>query len=263
MSLHDGPGVRTTVFLKGCNMRCVWCHNPETFSTRPEIEYISDKCISCCLCTDFCESGVFKKGENGIVFDKNSCKECFTCVSNCYVQAINLIGKRYSVNEILSIAEQDRTYFNNSGGGVTISGGEPMMQYDYLLELLKELKLNGFHIAVETNMSFPWENYENILEYTDLVMLDLKIFNNKLHQEFTGIGNSRIIENIHKLDAAGKKYWIRTPIIPGINDSKEEQTNIKSFVNNLNNIEKYEQLKYHSLGDYKYQNLGIENRYKN
>jgi len=262
MSINDGPGIRSTIFMKGCNLRCKWCHNPETFSTEDELERIETKCIHCGKCASVCKSGALTINANGLHFNKKKCTECFKCIDQCFPEALQKIGKDYTPEELFQEIMQDFTFFRNSGGGITISGGEPMLQSDFVKATLKLFHENNIHTGIETNMSIPWVKYKGIMPFTDLFMCDIKIIDNEKHKKWTGAGNSRILKNILNLDKTGKPYYIRTPVIPGFNHSLEEIRQIVDFVGDLKNIKKYELLPFHSLAELKYKNLGIPNPFK-
>lgn len=259
MSLHDGSGIRSTVFLKGCNMHCGWCHNPETLNMNAELELIQQKCIGCNSCTEVCQTGAFSLVDRKPDFQKTLCTSCFDCVEVCYAEAINKIGREVTPEEVFAEVEQDFPFFSNSGGGITISGGEPMLQPEFTKQTLALFKKAGIHTALDTNLSISWTQYEKVLPFTDLVLADLKMMDDTLHLKWTGKHNSTILENIYKLDASGIPYFIRTPVVPGINDHKAEIQAMAKFAASLKNLKKYELLPYHSMASCKYTNLKLEN----
>jgi pyruvate formate lyase activating enzyme len=220
-SIHDGPGIRTTVFLKGCNLRCPWCHNPETISPIQEWMYYPDKCIGC----GFCEEG-------------------------CYAGAKVTCGKRMTVDEVLKEIMLDQPYYAKDGG-LTISGGEPLLQRDFTLALLNEVKSRGIHVAIESNMTFPWEYVREIAVVCDLIMMDMKLWREDLHKKWTGKSNIYVRENMIELSRINKPIILRTPIVPGVNDDVEEIENIARFASSLNSVLYYELLPYHPLGQSK------------
>ncbi len=218
-SVHDGPGLRTTVFLKGCNMRCAWCHNPETLQSKQEIIYYAEKCI-----------------------------HCGKCEEGCYTGARVLCGKEYRAEEILDIVEEDRVYYGKSGG-MTVSGGEPSAQPEFLLEIVKEAKKRDINVGIETNFSMDLNIYQELLPYIDCWMVDIKIYDEEKHQRYTGISNKKILSNIRRLDPYLKcGLIIRTPVIEGVNSEKEELKKIAGFAGSLKNLWYYELLPYHPLG---------------
>lgn len=259
MSIHDGPGIRSTVFLKGCNMRCAWCHNPETLSSISELEWIQQKCIGCNSCTEVCPTEAFSSTDGEIHFRKEDCTNCFRCLSVCYAEAMGKVGKEVTLEEVFSEVEQDFLFFRNSGGGITISGGEPMLQPEFTCQTLALFKQAGIHTALDTNLSISWSKYENVLPFTDLVLADLKLMDPALHQKWTGQSNRIILENLQKLDSTGIPYFIRTPVIPGLNDNEEEIKALAKFTSSLKNMQKLELLPFHSMGSFKYTNLEIKN----
>lgn len=221
MSLHDGPGIRLTIFLKGCNFRCKWCHNPETYSMLPELEFIKQKCITCEECINVDNNSPMSKVHESMNFTKISTSECEKYSQVCYSEALHTIGEEVTVEEVYRQIAQDIPYFRNSGGGITISGGEPLLQPKFSKELLKLFHSKFIHTAIETNLSLPWNNYENILPYLGLIFVDLKSMDSENHKAWIGKSNRNVFENLKKLDNSGKLYIIRTPIIPSFNANKE------------------------------------------
>ena len=242
-SFVDGPGIRTTVFLKGCNLRCAWCHNPESQSAKPQMLFYRDKCTGCGMCQKVC-----KTPEN--------CTLCGRCALFCPTDARKTCGREYTVAEVIGEAEKDRAYYENSGGGVTFSGGECMLQLDFLERALRECKRIGLHTAVDTAGFVPFSSFERILPYTDLFLYDIKCFDSQKHREYIGTDNALILENLAKLLKAGANVWIRIPIVPGVNDSAEEMRQIKAFLDTCGGVQKVELLPYHAMGDNKYRALG-------
>ena len=237
-SFVDGPGIRTTVFFKGCNLRCAWCHNPESQSGKPQMMFYENKCMGCGKCKNVCKN--------------ETCTLCGKCTVYCPADARKVCGKEYTVEEVFSEIIKDKAFYKNSGGGVTFSGGECMLQMDFLIEILKKCKENGIHTAVDTAGHIPFERFEKILPYTDLFLYDVKIFNPEKHKKCIGVGNELILENLKKLFATGAKIWIRIPVISDINDSIEEMQAIKEFLDKNGKPEKIELLPYHAMGENKY-----------
>lgn len=259
MSLHDGPGIRSTVFMKGCNMHCGWCHNPETLNLKPELEWIAQNCIGCNSCTEVCPSGAFSVIEDKPFLQKNLCTSCFKCIDVCYAEAVSKVGREVAPDDIFAEVEPDFPFFKSSEGGVTISGGEPMLQADFTARTLALFKQAGIHTALDSNMSVSWEFYEKVLPHTDLILADLKMMDDALHVKWTDKHNTTILENISRLDASGVPYFIRTPVIPGVNDNEQEISAIAAFVASLKNVKKYELLPFHTMANCKYVNLELEN----
>jgi len=221
MSMDDGPGIRSTVFLKGCSLKCSWCHNPETISSKPHIQWNPDKCIACQMCIDRCPEKAIQTGKNNeIVITSSSCKECGTCVDACPGTALEMIGQYQTIDEIMDTLKKDMTYYQTSGGGVTISGGEPCLQPDAVYFLLKELKHSGIHTALDTCGFCNNKVYKQLLPVTDLVLYDIKEINPDRHLEFTAHSNKRILENLNEIvsiisdNQLKTIVWIRTPVIP-------------------------------------------------
>ena len=242
-SFVDGPGIRTTVFFKGCNLKCAWCHNPESQSTKPQMMFYRDKCTGCGKCKEICPT-------------PDNCILCGKCTFYCPADARKICGKKYTVDEVFAEIIKDKAYYDNSDGGVTFSGGECMLQIDFLAEILKKCKENGIHTAVDTAGHIPFESFKKILPYTDLFLYDIKIFDTQKHKQYVGVGNELILENLKKLFKANAKIWIRIPIIPDVNDSIEEMQLIRDFLDTNGKPEKIELLPYHAMGENKYSAIG-------
>lgn len=247
-SVHDGPGIRTTVFLKGCHLNCLWCHNPESKSKEPEIMLYEKSCIGCGECVNACESKLhsFRNGTHTI--DRDNCRKCGKCAEACVGGAISVSGKEKTVDEVFSEVLKDKTFYNNSGGGVTVSGGEPLMHTDFCFELLTMAKEQGISTACETSGFGKWENVERLSRCVDIFLWDYKETNPQRHREYTGVDNSLILENLRKLDALGAKIMLRCPIIPGLNDREEHFRGIADTANKHLSIKRIEIEPYHSLG---------------
>lgn len=242
-SFVDGPGIRTTVFFKGCNLKCAWCHNPESQSFKPQIMFYKDKCIGCGKCEYICPYSLKK------------CELCGKCELYCPRDARKIVGKEYTVEEVFAQIIKNKSFFDNSGGGVTFSGGECMLQIDFLYDILKLCKENGIHTAVDTAGNVKWECFEKILPFTDLFLYDIKAYNSETHKKWTGVDNKLILENLSKL-LKKAKVWIRIPIIPNVNDDEKEILLIKEFLINNGYPEKVELLPYHKMGENKFSALG-------
>ena len=245
-SFVDGPGIRTTVFFKGCNLKCAWCHNPESQSAKPQMMFYKDKCTGCGKCKSVCP------------YHLEQCELCGKCTFYCPVDARMVCGKEHTVDEVLKEVLKDKAFYETSGGGVTFSGGECMMQIEPLTEMLKMCKENGIHTAVDTAGHIPFESFEKILPYTDLFLYDIKIFDSQKHKQYVGVSNELILENLKKLFERKAKLWIRIPIIPDVNDSIEEIQKIKDFLKTIGTAEKIELLPYHAMGENKYRAIGKE-----
>lgn len=254
-SIYDGPGIRTTVFFKGCNLRCAWCHNPESWIMSPQLEFLSEKCIGCGACFTACPNNAHTASESGHVIDRSKCKNCGLCAQTCYAGALTMAGRQATSQEIFNRILEDAPYFKNSGGGVTFSGGECMMQLDFLCELLKLCKETGIHTAVDTAGHFPFSSFEKILPWTDLFLYDIKAFDPDTHHKLTGIRNERILENLPLLCEHGANVFIRIPCIPDGNWQDMEQ--IAEYLKNIP-VQKVELLAYHRLGEGKRKSLGMD-----
>lgn len=255
-SVHDGPGIRTTIFFKGCNLRCFWCHNPESLSTGQEVQYLAMKCIGCGKCVACCPQACHSMPDGLHCYNRTACTSCGECVAVCPAEALSYVGKPYTVQEILEIALRDKPFYQNSGGGVTCSGGEPMLQHGFLRELLAASRGEGLHTAVDTAGNVPFGWFEELLPFTDLFLYDVKCMDETRHMEATGVSNRLILENIVKLSGAGASIWVRIPVIPTVNDSLENMRQCADFLRPLAGIQKVELLTFHRLGGGKYESVG-------
>ena len=242
-SFVDGPGIRTTVFFKGCNLKCAWCHNPESQDFKPQMMFYGNKCTGCGKCKEICAT-------------PEKCVFCGKCTVYCPVNARKVCGKEYTVDEVFKQIIKDKLFYENSGGGVTFSGGECMLQMDFLLEILKKCKENGIHTAVDTAGNVPFASFEKIMPYTDLFLYDVKVFDSERHKQYTGVDNKLILENLKCLLEKKVKIWIRIPIIPDVNDTIQEMQNVKDFLFKYGRPEKIELLPYHAMGENKYCAIG-------
>jgi pyruvate formate lyase activating enzyme len=256
-SIHDGPGIRTTVFLKGCPLRCLWCHNPESQECEPEISLIPAKCIGCGYCFKACPQGAHALGTDGSrVFRREGCRRCGACAEKCYAKALEKIGREMSVEEVIADVEKDRPFYETSGGGMTVSGGEPLFQFEFTLALLKEAKRRGLHTCVETSGFTPFDRLERIMPFVDLFLYDYKETDPARHQEYTGVPREIIIDNLIRLDQLGAKSILRCPIIPGLNARDDHFAGIADMANQLHNILEVNLMPYHPLGKSKSERIG-------
>lgn len=259
MSIHDGPGIRTVVFMKGCNMRCKWCHNPETWSPTSQMQYIEEKCIHCHTCLIACPQQAIQSEEGRLNIDHHLCSVCGTCANVCSTQALSMVGESVSVVELWSRIEKDIPYFRSSGGGITLSGGEPLLQKDFVKEILRLCREKNIHTAIETNLSRDWEVIEELLPWVDVWMCDLKILDSDKHKQWTKIGNEIILQNIKKMGERKVPIIVRTPIIPQVNDTEEDIELICQYLAPFADSISYELLGFHTLGFPKYESLGMSN----
>ncbi|HEY46955.1 MAG: hypothetical protein AMJ88_02820 [Anaerolineae bacterium SM23_ 63] len=259
-SIKDGPGIRTTVFLKGCPMQCEWCCNPELINPHPEILKDQKVCVHCGECFSNCpEDAIFEEADEYVI-NRTLCTVCGVCVEVCPAGAYQLIGRSMSVNELVLELVKDRVFYEVSGGGVTFSGGEPSLQYRFVRRVAQELKGDQIHIALDTCGNVPWENLQELLDVIDLVLYDIKFADNDKHTRYTGTSNEVLKQNAKKLSAAGVPLIIRLPLLPGINDSMEEIKEMVTFIEGLDTVKQVDILPYHKLGIGKYIMLGKEYR---
>jgi len=258
-SVHDGPGIRTVVFFKGCPLRCLWCDNPESQESYPQLFYFETLCTRCYRCVAACPTKATTVNSQGAIeIDRDRCKVCGACVKACLSEARAITGKSITVEEVLDAVKKDSQFYWESGGGVTASGGEATSQPDFLLELFKGCRDAGIHTALETCGYVRWEVLETILEYVDLVLFDIKHMDSAKHKELTGVSNELILENAAKIARRGEPpIIIRVPLIPGYNDSEENIKALGEFASKLG-LSRVDLLPYHQLGENKYKKLGRE-----
>ncbi len=260
-AVHDGGGIRTLVFLKGCPLRCQWCSNPESLGKKPEMIFVPNNCISCGACLTVCPSDAIRQAEPqsvGLKMDREKCTLCGSCARSCYAGAINIIGRYLSVPELMAIIERDRKFYEQSNGGVTFSGGEPTAQPEFLTAALKELQERGIHTAIETSSFAPWDTFEPILRHVDLVLTDIKHMDDAEHRRLTGVSNRPILNNLRAISRLGIPMKIRLPLIPGLNDSPENLTATAEFAKKLGSLQSLDILPYHRLGEGKWRQLGVD-----
>ncbi|MBN2323100.1 MAG: glycyl-radical enzyme activating protein [Spirochaetes bacterium] len=256
-SLHDGPGIRTLVFMKGCPLRCLWCSNPESQSRNPQVLFYEEKCIGCGACYEVCP----RRGSllEDWPVPREDCTGCGCCVEVCFAGARELSGRVVSVREVLDVVLRDRTFYEQSEGGVTVGGGEPLLQYEFTAGLLRACRENGLHTAVET-CGFAGKNaLETVLQHTDLLLFDLKHMDTEVHKRYTGAGNERILENARFASKTVRKMVIRMPLIPGVNSDETNIEALAGFIKNeLEGVERVDILPYHTMGASKITRLGGE-----
>jgi pyruvate formate lyase activating enzyme len=257
-SIQDGPGIRSTVFFKGCPLSCKWCSNPESQKTTPELMVRYQNCQKCRACIEVCEQNAIKVVQDVTVIDRTLCNDCFECVDVCCSEALDTTGTQMSLEDILDEVCRDELFYKNSGGGVTLSGGEPLLQYDFALELLKQLKMHSIDTTIDTCGFFKWDRFKPALDYTDRILFDIKHLDSELHEKETGVGNELILANLDQLiEDSSVEVWIRIPVISGFNDTDEFFEHLKTYLANRQ-IEKISLLAYHKWGTAKYTYLGKE-----
>lgn len=250
-SVHDGPGIRTTVFMKGCPLGCWWCHNPESQSMLPELMYWDSKCISCGQCLQACAHGAI----TGLGFHREKCVSCGRCAAVCCAGARELVGRQVTVPEVMSVVERDVAFYDQSGGGVTFSGGEPLAQPAFLRSLLLACKKRSIHAAVDTSGFASAETLRSSSELADLFLYDLKLMDEKRHREYTGVSNQPILGNLQDLAQKHNNIYVRFPLIPGVNDDPANVSNLGAFVATLPRVKRIYVLPYQRMGMHKYERL--------
>jgi len=260
-AIHDGPGIRTTIFLKGCNLRCWWCHNPEGQSSEIELAYNINRCRDCKECIEICSENALSWKKH-VIINREKCNLCGKCAENCATEALEIIGKEMSVEEVMREIEKDKAFYDESNGGVTFSGGEPLLQVDFLKDVLLKCKKRNIHTTIDTCGYAPRETIEEILPFVDLFLYDLKIMNKEKHKKYTGVLNDLILDNLKYLVEKNVNIEIRIPIIPSINDDIDNINKIVNFVSSLNGINRISLLPYHEAGSGKYLKLNKEYKIK-
>jgi pyruvate formate lyase activating enzyme len=255
-SVHDGPGIRTTVFLKGCPLDCWWCHNPESQSSVPEPMLRPNLCIACDACLAACAEGAIARQGDHLTWDRARCTGCGECTEVCLSGARELAGRAYSVEEVLALLERDRLFYEESGGGVTFSGGEPLLQWRFLGELLRACRRLELHTVVDTSGFAAWAVFEHILPATDLVLFDLKHTDPEQHQKYMGVPLQPILDNLRRLAERNVPVWLRVPLVPGVNDDETNLTRLGELAASLPNIRQVNLLPYHNTAMGKYDHLG-------
>ncbi len=263
-STEDGPGIRTTVFFKQCPLKCIWCHNPESILKKPQLEWFKHKCIGCNTCIQTCQQNSLNFKENGLNIDRETCTSCGECSEACPSTALSILGKLWSLEDLFHEIEKDKVYYTKSGGGITVSGGEPTQQPEFVGNFLKKCQENGISTALDTCGYASKKIYEKLLPYVDLVLLDIKMIDSNKHNKHTGVVNEIILENavwiMEFLKKNNKEMWIRTPIIPKYSATEENIKGIGIFiVEKLDNFpERWDLLSFNRLCADKYSRLGLD-----
>ena len=255
-SVHDGPGIRTTVFLKGCNLGCFWCHNPESIDPRQEIQLFPEKCIGCGNCFEACPVHAHQMVDGRHLLDRELCTRCGACVGGCYAEALVQAAEPRTVADVHDVVLRDHPYYEESGGGLTVSGGEPLLAPGFLSALLAMCRDSGVHTAVDSAVHVPWRVVEDVLPLVDLFLVDFKHIDSDVHRAGVGVPNERILENIARLAVEHPHLWIRVPVIPDFNDSPEVLGRMAEFLAHLGPVERVDLLPFHRLAGAKYYSLG-------
>jgi len=256
-STEDGPGIRTTLFFKGCPLTCPWCHNPEGLRTGVEIGWKSATCIGCGDCVATCPNDALSLTESGIHHDRDRCEVCGLCVDQCPTASLERIGRDYHLDELMAEVLKDRTFYETSGGGVTLSGGEPMLQPAFVLQFAKRCRDEGLHLALDTSGFAPPKRLEAVLPYLDLVLFDLKLVDAQAHRRLTGVPLERVLDNFTLVAGAGPTLWVRTPVIPGYTDAEDNLLGIvRQIQQHAPRVERYDLLAFSNLCTAKYEMFG-------
>jgi pyruvate formate lyase activating enzyme len=257
-AVNDGPGIRTTVFLKGCPLACAWCHNPEGLTIAHEVAYRQDRCAHCGACIEACPEHALSEGVTGVQRAQELCVACGTCAGTCVTGAREEMGREITVDALMRELVKDRVFYDESGGGVTFSGGEPLLQYEFLMEALTACRTADLRTAVETTGFASWEKVRALIPLTDLFLYDVKLMDGERHRQFTGVSNTRILENLRALADAGAQVTVRVPLVPGVNDDEENIRQIARFVADLGTVPSIHLLPFHAGASGKYHALGME-----
>jgi pyruvate formate lyase activating enzyme len=255
-SVHDGPGIRTLVFLKGCPLRCLWCSNPEGQESKPELAFRQALCIGCGECIGVCSSGAIRLKDTLAEIDRGKCTLCGECARACFPEALSIVGRWMTVDQVLEEVERDLVFYEASQGGITISGGEPFAQVGFLEGLLKACKARGMATAIETAGCASWNSIERGIQQADFILYDIKHMNALRHRQLTGVSNQRILDNLRRMARLGLPLAIRYPVIPGFNDGLEDREALFDFIETLPGVRHVDLLPYHRLGESKYAMLG-------
>ncbi len=254
-SVHDGPGIRTTVFFKGCPLDCWWCHNPESQSRQTEIMLWDNRCIRCGACVEVCPQGAIAQVEDSVLTDRTRCTRCGTCLTACPAEAREQVGRAVSVAEVMAEIERDVTFYDESGGGVTFSGGEPLQQRAFLLALLQACQTQEIHTVLDTSGYAAWETLDSVRGLVDLFLYDLKLMDDTRHRQYTGVSNHLILQNLRKLAELGHPTILRVPLIPGINDDEANLRALSELALALPAVQRVDLLPYHHAAAGKYDRL--------
>jgi pyruvate formate lyase activating enzyme len=258
-SLHDGPGIRTAVFLKGCPLNCIWCHNPESRSSQKEISFRPETCALCGECVQTCKHDAHLIEVGIHIYNRSLCEQCGECVEKCLYEAIKLAGREMTTADVMAIVRRDRPFYEQSGGGLTITGGEPMLQSDFALELLRTAKAEGMHTCLDTCGWASRHAYEQVLPFVDMFLYDIKATSPETHKRLTGVSNELILSNLDLLVRQGARIRLRCPLVPGINDTPDHLAGIATLSRRYPDLDGIDVMPYHATGNAKYERFGLTN----
>jgi pyruvate formate lyase activating enzyme len=262
-SVHDGPGIRTTVFLKGCGLHCLWCHNPESIAGGPELMHWPARCVRCHACVKACPTGALTVGAAGAVsVDRSKCDLCGQCAEACLYEAMQIVGRAASVDEVLAEIERDRVFYEQSGGGVTLSGGDPLVQPGFAEALIEACRSRGFHTALDTAGLSPNGALDRLAAKADLVLFDLKVMDDARHRELTGVSNVPILDALKRLAVAGREIWVRIPLVAGVNDGDDNVRRTIDLLLALKTVRRVGLLPYHAGGLDKARRIGKDAQFR-
>lgn len=256
-AVHDGPGIRTTVFFKGCPLRCTWCHNPEALSPEPQLAQFKRNCIGCGACVRNCPLGAIVTSPEGVVIDREVCDNCGACTEECYAEALVMSGREVTAAEVMAEVKKDLVFYRNSGGGMTLSGGEPLLQPEFTEALLSLARDADIHTCLDTSGYADWHVIEPLLPLTDLVLYDVKTLSPAAHREHVGGDVERIVDNLKRICGRSVPVRLRVPVVPGYTDAPDDMVAIAELAKTLPSVEAVDLLRYHELGESKYANLGL------